>query len=257
MLQTKVKLEPISHKYYDVEGNQYMSISGVLNLIKPLFERDKLSAMVANKAGVSQESVLAGWTQTAKRATDHGTRIHESIEYFQNTASIRQGDEDLESMIRSICSTYNEYGKVMQEECLFDDEYRIAGTADKILQVTNHKASKFDIEDYKTNMSKGIVTFDKYGKHLLHPMEHMESCNFNTYALQLSFYAFMLERMTGRKVRQMHITFIPPNNYMNWKKIPVPYLKTDVVNILNFYKSSILNKVNETTAVEQEEEPNF
>jgi hypothetical protein len=106
-------------------------------------------------------------------------------------------------------------------------------------------------------MSKGIVTFDKYGKHLLHPMEHMESCNFNTYALQLSFYAFMLERMTGRKVRQMHITFIPPNNYMNWKKIPVPYLKTDVINILNFYKSSILNKVNETTAVEQDKEPNF
>jgi len=44
---------------------------------------------------------------------------------------------------------------------------------------------------------------------------------------------------------------------MNWKKIPVPYLKTDVINILNFYKSSILNKVNETTAVEQDKEPNF
>lgn len=256
MLQNKVKLEPISHKYYDDKGLQYMSISAVLELIKPLFERDKLSTMTANKRGISQEEVLAEWTATSKVATDHGTRVHESLEHYQNTASIKEGDEKFEPMIKSISATYIDYGKVYQEECLYDEEYRIAGTADKIFAVTTHKGSKFDIEDYKTNLSKGIVTFDKYGKTLLHPVEHMEHCNFNHYALQLSFYAYMLERLTNRRVRQMHITYIPADNFLNWRKIPVPYLKTDVINILKFYKHTILEKVNRNTVVEQEE-PNF
>ena len=65
-LQTKVFLEPNLHQYFDGNGNQYLSVSKVLDLVKPLFERDKLSAMTANKRGISQAEVLAEWTATEK-----------------------------------------------------------------------------------------------------------------------------------------------------------------------------------------------
>lgn len=267
MLQTKVKLEPISHKYYDDKGLEYLSVSAVLKLIQQVFKREERSLQSAAKRGISQQEILAEWDKTRDDSTDHGTYIHNALESFQNTAVIQPEwlryidpagkENNLEPVIRGICGSYNDYARVFSEECLFDEEYRIAGTADKVLMVTSHKASKFDLEDYKTNFSKGIYTFNKYGNSLLHPLEHMEDCNFNTYALQLSFYAFMLERMTGRRCRQLHITFIPGSNLNEWRKIPVPYLKSDVINILNFYKKSILEKANKSTVVEQYEEPNF
>lgn len=261
-LQTKVKLHEESHRYYDDEGLEYLSISGVIGLIKPFFDREARSKSSAEKRGISQAEILAEWDGKAKRSQDHGTAIHKAIEHFQNTAQINSGDEKYEKMIRDICCTYTDYPKVMQEECLYDAEYRIAGTADKILQVTTHKAGKLDIEDYKTNLEKGIQFYDPYGGHCLHPIEHLENCNFIHYALQLSFYAFMAERLTGRKVRRLSITYIPPENeFMNWRKIPVPYMKTDVINILKFYKQSILNKVTPTVKnnvpAEFQEEPNF
>lgn len=259
MLQNKVKLNKDSHQYYDNDGNRYMSVSKVLEFIKPLFKRDELSKLTAAKRGISQEEILAEWDATAKIAQDHGTDIHESLEYFQNTAQIKPQHVSYEPMIRSISATYNDYAKVYQEEILYDEEYMVAGMTDKLLHVTSHKNSKFVIEDFKTNLNKGIQFYDTYGKHLLHPVEHFESCNYNTYALQLSIYAWMYERMTGRRVRNLNIIYIPPTNFMDWKRIPVPYLKSDVENILRFYKESIRIKMQESKEIVTvlTDEPNF
>lgn len=257
-LQSFVKMDEKEHRYFDVNRLEYLSVSKVTELVKTFFDKDMISARTAESRGVSQEEVLAEWKETNDDSISHGNDIHKAIEMYQKTSMISEENRKYESMIKSICATYNEYHKVFQEEVLYNKKYRIAGTADKILQVTSSGKSYIDIEDYKTNKSKGIEYFSKYRNKMLFPVDHYEDCNFIHYALQLSLYAYMIEEMLGKKVRMLHIVYIPPDNFLAWKKIPVPYLKNDVIQILEFYKKTILDKLNKNIpAVELSEEPNF
>lgn len=242
-LQTKVFRVDETHQYFDDNGLEYMSVSRLLNMISPVFNRDLMATMSAKKKGVSKESLLKEWDEKTTSAQVHGTRIHDALENYILNAEISKENADLEFLIKTVCSSYNEYYRRLPEEILYNEEFRLAGASDLILLCSNHKSSKFDIEDFKTNVSKGIQFYDPYGKNLLHPLEHLEACNYNKYALQLSFYAYMMEKMTGKKLRKMNILFIPPENTLAWRRIPVPYMKLEVEAILNFYKGSILKAV--------------
>jgi len=109
--------------------------------------------------------------------------------------------------------------------------------------ISNRGTSDFDLSDFKTNSRKGIVYYSKYGKRCFEPIGHLQDCNYVRYSLQLSVYAYFMEQLTGRKVRQMWIHYIPSDNYMAHRRIPVMYMKNDVLLLLEFYKNVILSRL--------------
>jgi hypothetical protein len=228
-----------THQYFDQIGLEYMSVSKFLEMLCPKFDTEMMAAASAKKRGVTKEVILQEWRAKAKTAQDHGNRIHNALEKYLLTTQIDEANKDLVDIIKTICSSYSGYYRVMPEEMLYDVEHRIAGTSDLVLMVTNSAKGKFDIEDFKTNVSKGIQFYDQYGKSMLHPLEHFENCNYNKYAMQLSIYAYMVEKLTGKKLRKMNILFIPPDNLLSWRRIPVPYMKKEVEAALSFYKNAI------------------
>lgn len=240
LFEPKVQLEPIEHKYYNlVTGEEYMSVSKLLGSLGTKFDSEKVSAMVAKKRGVSQAEVLQEWKDIATKSTDHGTRIHNALERYKKTAIILPEDEDLKDMIIDVCSYYKDYYQVYDELTLYHDETRIAGTSDMICMISKTKGSKFDVEDYKTNMRNGIETFNKYGTRLNPPFDYLEDCNFVKYSLQLSIYAYMFEQLTGKQCRKLGIRFIPPDDYMKHVYMPVMYLKPEVEHILKIRKKQL------------------
>jgi len=142
-------------------------------------------------------------------------------------------------MILDVAKVYSDYAMSYDELCLYDDEYRIAGTTDKLLCISKRKDGMVDISDYKTNLKKGIEFFSQYKKRLYAPLDHLEDCNFVKYSLQLTGYAYMFEKLTGRRVRKLFIHFIPPDNPMAHYRIPVMYMKNDFKLILEAYKYHI------------------
>jgi len=236
LFKNLVKLEPVEHKYYDGLGNQYISVTTLLKSISEKFEDT-----IAYKRASDQTK--AEWKKKGTIAANHGTRIHNALELYAETGQVLAENADLAEAVKSIIGEYKGYHKCYDEICLFNEQFRIAGTADKICAVSNRKDCDVDIADFKTNLNKGIVFYSDYGKHLYPPFEHLHDCNYTKYAFQLSIYAYFFEQLTGRRVRQLYIHYIPADDYMKHRKIPVLYMKNDVKLLLETYKEEVLSQI--------------
>jgi len=237
LFEERVKLNAADHVYTHNDGRQFTSVSKVLDTIKEKFdENGQIAYATAKSRGVSKEEVQAEWAGKGKAATDHGTLVHEAIEVYQKIAYIAPENQHLKPMLLALGVLYKDYYQTHQEVTLYDEEYEIAGTSDTVCVTTRNKNSIIDISDFKTG-GNGIAYESKYKKYLLSPMDYMADCNYNTYGLQLSCYAYMLEKLTGRKIGKLSIIYIPPTNSLAFKVIPVPYMKSAVIEIFNHFKS--------------------
>lgn len=90
------------------------------------------------------------------------------------------------------------------ELILWNNDYLLAGQADKVYIETIDGIRYIDIDDYKTN--KEIKKSNYFGK-MLDPLSHLDCCNYNHYRLQISTYAFMLEK-AGYIVRNTGFTHL-------------------------------------------------
>ena len=119
------------------------------------------------------------------------------------------------------------YKKVHSEKLLSLNDYEVAGTSDLIYE----REDDFIVADFKTNKKYRFSTdFNDYFKA---PVDHLPYCEFNTYALQLSLYAYMYEQETGKKCAKL-VTFYLQED--KWIPYHANYLKTDIINILKDYK---------------------
>lgn len=232
-----VRLNAEDHTYQNAQGQQFLSVSKFLGLLSEKFEDGPAYAMASDET-------RAQWKDKGRVAANHGTNIHNALELYNKTGQILKENEGIQDVIRSVSEVYKEYHQTYDEICLYNNDYKVAGTTDKICSISNRKDSEVDIADFKTNL-KGVITMHSdYKKRLFHPMDHLHDCNFVKYSLQLSMYAYFFEELTGRRIRKLWVHFIPPNNMMGHYKIPVIYMRNDVKLLLEYYKPQIINIVN-------------
>ena len=248
MVQSEVSIRKETHQYFDTAGNEYVPVSRILDSLEEKFDAQMISASCAGKgqyAGMSQQQVLKAWDDNRIKASDHGTRIHDALERFTQHFQIQESDNDLEPMLKSIANEYIGYHRAHSEIVLYSPMFanmglRVAGTADRVL-VTSPKGGYVDLEDYKTNLSKGIQFYsqDKKGKgtnkYYSDPLGHLQDCNYNRYCLQLAIYGLMYEELTGAKIRSMWIRFIPADDPLNHRRIPVPNMRFEALELLQYH----------------------
>lgn len=256
-LQSRVILRKEDHVYIDLDTNeQLISWSRFIENFFPKFDKSiaKNCAGKGKYAGMSEQDVLDAWSEKGRIASEYGTRIHDALEVYSKEFRIAPENEDLRPMILSIMAEYKHYYQVYDEEVFALIEEGIAGTGDKTFLLNNRKDSPFDMEDFKTNIDNGIeyVPSDKVKeKWCKYPIDHLPNCNYTKYALQLSMYAYMFSKWSGRKPRKLTIRFIPPEDKLQHVKIPVPYLKMEVEALIAEYrkmkgKHPYLNSVGNT-----------
>lgn len=240
MIQNEVSLRHSDHKYFDRSGIQYLSWSKFSDLFFPVFD-PSIAGKCAGRgkyAGMTEAMVLASWDKKRDAAAKYGTRIHDALEYYNKNFKFQPGTEDLNALVQSVFAEYKAYNKIFSEECLYT-KYGVAGTCDKFFIISSSKNSSFDLEDFKTNLEKGIQFYpedkasDKWCKY---PIEHLPNCNYTRYALQLSMYAYMAEELTGRKCRKLQIRYIPPQDKLQHVVIPVPYMKKEIQSMLEEFR---------------------
>lgn len=221
-----------SHTYTNSKTEEkYISVTTLLGKYKTPFDKDKHSLRVAEREGVPQEMVLEMWEKENKRATDRGTKIHKLME---NYVSFGERSEDYDWLYKSydkvISYSIERYKKIYSENLLHNDEFKIAGTADLIYDHGDY----FTIGDFKTN-KKFNYTSD-FNEHFKDPVDHLLYCEFNNYALQMSMYAYMYEKTSGKKCKKIIVFYLKEDK---WIPIHSNYLKSDIKNILAHYKQNI------------------
>lgn len=232
-----VILDPTTHIYLDADNNQYQSVTRFINKFVPQFDFDNKSKQYATKYGMDVEEVRDSWRQKNKQSTDFGSMVHEHIEYRLSNKKTKQDlllEDTVESISGEIEKCFN-HGDYLLEHTLWDEKYKIAGTADLIVD----SEDDFSIVDFKTN--KQIkYTNDFEDKHLLKPVNHLPNSEYFKYALQLSFYAYLYKLRTSKKVNRLCFYWLKRqnNSYDNlknskWIRFNVPYLEEEVKTLLN------------------------
>jgi len=236
-----VSLRESDHRYFDKNGQEYTSVSAFKSKFKQPFDSQKMAQICAGKdqyTNMTPQQVQEHWLKYGQDRAEEGTRIHDAIELYLKTSTIKPENTDLTPAILSIIKHYQNYYRLLPEQIIYNTQYKIAGKMDLPCICTNSTKSIIDISDFKTNI-KGIEQkkLNKqgapYNKYMLTPIDHLQESTYNDYSIQLSIYAYMVEQKTNCKIGKLTIHYINPNNPLTNYLIPVPYMKYEVIQMLN------------------------
>ena len=217
----KIKFDEPTHTYTHIDTDKpFISVTTLLGKYKQPFDRHGHSKRVADREGVSQELVLEMWEAEKNRACSRGTNIHAVLEDYINIGEV-EGDWGwlCKSYDKAVERSVDSFKTVLSENLLYNEEHSIAGTADLIYE---HK-NEFTIGDFKTN--KRFRFSSPYSERLKDPVSHLHNCEFNLYGLQLSLYAYVYEKMSGKRCRKCVIFYLNDDRFISYH---INYMKAEV-----------------------------
>lgn len=202
---------PQQHKYSSInpDGIDWLSVTSFISNFKQPFEADRIAEKSAkNKKskwyGMTPEDIKAAWKAEANRATSLGTWYHncrerdicelETIERSGVTVPIVKPIE-IDGLKYSPDQKLSD--GVYPEHMVYLKSAGLCGQSD-LVEVIN---GEVHITDYKTNKEikvEGYTNWEGITQKMLPPVSHLDDCNLNHYALQLSLYMYIILKHNPR-----------------------------------------------------------
>lgn len=205
-----------------------------------------------------KQNILDKWQHENKASCDRGTRIHAELEKMY----IDKKETDLKKFglggkfqVNTNESLDNNNIKLLDiEKGIFpefliytvskDGIVKVAGQIDLLIKDGND----IIIYDYKTNKKIDETSYfdfnTKKNQMMKYPLNNLMDCNKMHYAMQLSTYAWMLQKINPEfKIKYLGIIHYDHNN--NVTEYEIPYLKEDVERMLKDYKKKLIIKQRE------------
>ena len=189
-----------------------------------------------------QQDILDEWEETNRIACERGTKIHAQLEHSfydagSNITLKKFGIGGKFECKKDYSDLDLEYGVYPEYLIYYDNpkiDLHIAGQIDLIVKngndiyIIDHKTNKkIDLKGFYNGATR---TSDK----MKFPLSHLDECNYNHYQLQLSTYAWMLQKLNPDFV----IKDLILNHYDHSGKNTLyhcTYLKDDVEKMLKYY----------------------
>ena len=222
MKENKIRFYKGTHTYR-LGKSKLESVTTFVNKHFPPFEAKKIARMLAGFwTNKQKKRGVRYWLKEWKLAAQHGTDVHwlmeqeikdkvpESINSFEE----RTRNKYIQGCLWLEKFDENEYDEFIQapELIMYDEELGLAGTID--LAVFSGK--KVTLIDWKTNKK---ISKDCYGKKGYKVLKDMDASNINKYSLQLTMYAYMLERK-GWEIDKLILVHLMEDKY---KEYEIPY----------------------------------
>ena len=243
--------------YYEYKGQRVgISVTRLIEEYTNEFDRDGIAEKVAIRDNKSVSEVLEEWDYKNKFACEKGSTCHEyaqglwsgeeynellfdgSIEYLKAINIIQKQARDFKEDYKDI------YEHIKDEQVVGSPEYDIASAVDHLFY--NKLTGEVDLIDYKTNsILKGYNDDEKnrrYTKKMKVPLNKIDDDAIHHYYIQLSIYKFLIEKYTNIKIANLVIVYMS-ENIENYEIISVPYLKDEVIKILESRRKINMNSV--------------
>lgn len=205
-----------------------------------------ISELEFNKA---QQGILDAWDEENRKSCERGTKIHSDIE---NSFYVHPKDISLQKFglggkfeckkdYSELDLEYGVYPEYLISVESKDKVLRLAGQIDLIIKQGNniilvdHKSNK------KIDLKSGFDTNTKASAKMKYPLNNLMDCNYYHYSLQLSTYAWMLQKLHPEFV----IKDLILNHYDHNGKNTLyhcDYLKDDVEKMLKHYRKELILK---------------
>ena len=225
----KVTLDKKTHTYLSDKGVKFKSVSALIEQFVPFFDFEQKSYDYSIKYGIPLEEVRSNWKEKNRLSTVYGHKIHSVLEESIRSKTFSHKEKIYDSILKELNKFVHKNEKFLSEQILFNEEYKVAGTTDLILERKND----FDIIDFKTNKK---IKFENsfQDAFLLFPINNLPNAEYFKYALQLSLYAYMHELRTGKNAYRLIIFWFKRKKLEDyncfegeWVKYSIPYLKEE------------------------------
>ena len=197
-----------------------------------------------------QQDILDEWDKINKESCERGTKIHSAIEnaFYKagNSVNLSRFGIGGKFQCKKDYSELNlEYGVYPEYLIYYDNDkigLHIAGQIDLLIKDGND----IILGDHKTNKKLDFKSFYDSGtrstKKMKYPLTNLDDCNFNAYQLQLSTYAWILQKLNPNfNIKRLFINHYDHEGNNNIYE--VQYLKDDVEKMLkHFAKQQKLEK---------------
>lgn len=263
-----LKFQEDGHKYFSEDGFDWISVTKLISQFKEPFDAPAVAERCAKGKnpkykGKTVEEILKIWDDERDRASNLGSWYHNQREADTlacNTIT-RDGIElpiispTMDGKLKVAPKQKLEPG-IYPELLVYLKSASVCGQADRIEIV----GDRVDVYDFKTNKEikvRGYEFWDGSRKKMLGPLRHLDDCELNHYALQLSVYMFIILKhnynLEPGTLEIHHIEFEKESEDENGfpiyalnplgepiiksvHPIKLPYLKREVLLMLNWLK---------------------
>ena len=237
--------------HYEYKGKRVgISVTRLIEEYCNEFNAEEVAERVAIKQNKTIQQVLDEWQYKNKFACEKGSTCHEYAQslwsgkeyrqlYFDDSEEYLEAVSHIQVQAISFCEDYQDRLEHLADEFVVgSEEYNIASAIDHLF--INKLTGGLVLVDYKTNSD--IHKSEKYAKNMKVPLQHMKDFTLNHYYIQLSIYKYLLEKYTDLEVSEMFIVYFS-ENIKNYEIIEMPYLKEEVIKILENRKVKNMNSV--------------
>ena len=232
----------------DVWNIEKKSLLNTKKFDKVLLEMHEINENDFNR---EQQAILDEWDNENRKSCDRGTRIHADLE---NSFYVKKKDISLSKFeIGGKFECRKDYSDLDIENGVYpeylisrvseDGKLRIAGQIDLLVK----KGNKIIIADWKTNKEIKTKSFfnsrTKTSDKMKFPLNHLDDVNYWHYTLQLSTYAWMIQKLNP-EFEIEDLVLVHFDHKDNMTVYHLPYLKEEVVKMLNHFKKESSLKAN-------------
>ena len=265
-----LKFIPENHKYVSEDNTDWLSVTSLISNFKQPFEADKIAQKCSkNKKskwyGMTPEEIKEAWKSEANRATTLGTWYHncreadicsfENMERHSKTVSVFKPIE-----VDGVKHSPNQklVDGIYPEHMVYLKSAGICGQSDLVEVIDG----MVHITDYKTNKEiklSGFTNWEGQTQKMMPPVSHLDDCNLNHYALQLSMYMFIILKHNpklkpgtltihhilfeevGRDKFDNPITALDTNGdpiVLDVIQYDLPYLKKEAISVIHWLEDN-------------------
>lgn len=198
-----------------------------------------------------QQAILDEWDEENRKSCERGTRIHAD---FENSFYKTKKDINLSKFeIGGKFECRKDYFELDLENGVYpeylisrvseDGKLKIAGQIDLLVK----KGNKIIIADFKTNKKIETKSYfnskTKSSVKMKFPLNNLDDVNYWHYCMQLSTYAWMVQKLNPEfEIEDLVMIHVDHND--NMTVYHLPYLKTEVIKMLNHFKKETTLKAN-------------
>ena len=223
---------------------------------KSLLNTKKFNKEILNLYNISendfnkeQQSILDAWDEENRKSCERGTKIHADLEnsFYKagKNVSLQRfgigGKFECKKDYSELDLEYGVYPEYLISRTSDDGILKIAGQVDLIVKSGN----EIIICDWKTNKKIEQKSFfntkTKSSTKMKYPLNTLDDVNFYHYTLQLSTYAWMLQKINPEFIiKDLILVHFDHNG--NQTIYHCDYLKKEVERMLYFYKKEIISE---------------
>jgi ATP-dependent exoDNAse (exonuclease V) beta subunit len=268
-----LRFTPHDHSYTSIspeDATKWISVTSFIGNFKQPFDADKIAEKTSKSRkskwyGMTPEEIKQAWTNEALRATTLGTWYHNcresdicSLETMERHGSTVPIFKPIEIDGTKFSPNQKLTDGVYPEHMVYLKSAGLCGQSDLVEVI----GGEVHITDYKTNKeikTEGFTNWEGITTKMNSPVSHLDDCNVNHYALQLSLYMYIILKHNPRLkpgILTIHhivfeevgkdkfgnpITALDTNGDPIVKDIvqyDLPYLKTEVINLLHWLEDN-------------------